>query len=114
MTEPTSLKGLAARMAALEHRLIELEGLLVDIQGEYSDASRELTESKSFARRLTDWGLKPADTATWMAVCDASEWVATTSNAHRVVRREDPVLHVLLHRCAFGEYCLLDSVTYSD
>lgn len=114
MAEPTSLKGLAARMAALEHRLVELEGQLVDIQAEYSDASRELTESRSFVRRLADWGLKPGDTATWMAVCNASEWQATTANAHRLVRREDPVLHVLLHRCAFDPYCSLDGVTYSD
>jgi len=114
MAETGSPKGLARRIAALEHRLVELESRLVDIQAEYSDASRELTESKSFVRRLADWGLKAADTATWMTVCNASEWQATTTNAHRVVRREDSVLHVLLHRCAFDPYCSLDGVTYTD
>jgi hypothetical protein len=114
MTESSPPKGLVARITALEYRLVELEGRLVDIQTEYSDASRELAESKSFARRLAEWGLKAADTSTWMAVCNASEWKANTSNAHRVVRRENSVLHVLLHRCAFDSYCSLDGVTYSD
>ena len=114
MVESDSPKGLASRIAALENRLVELESQLVDIQTEYSDASRELTESKSFVRRLADWNLKAVDTSTWMVVCTASEWKATTANAHRVVRRENSVLHVLLHRCAFDPYCSLDGVTYSD
>ena len=113
MAEPTKPKGLVGRILALERRLVELESKLVDIQAEYSDASRELTETRSLVRRLADWGLKPADTATWINVCNAMGWAATTANAHRAVRREDPVLHVLLHRCAFDSYCSLDGVTYS-
>jgi hypothetical protein len=114
MAEPTAPKGLAGRIVTLERRLAELEGRLVDIQGEYSDASRELTETKTFVRRLADRGLKAADTGTWVDVCNALEWQATTANAHRTVRREDPVLHVLLHRCAFDSYCSLDGVSYED
>lgn len=114
MAETSTTKGLAGRITALERRLIELESTLVEVQGEYSDTSRELTETRSFVRRLIDWDLKPADTSTWIGVCNAVGWTATTANAHRAVRREDPVLHVLLHRCAFDSYCSLDGVTYSD
>ena len=114
MAQATNARGLAGRIAALEHRLLELESKLVEVQAEYSDTSRELTKTRSFVRRLADWGLKPADTSTWIGICNADGWAATTANAHRVVRREDPVLHVLLHRCAFDAYCPLDGVTYSD
>lgn len=114
MAEGTNTRSLAGRIAALERRLADLEGMLVEIQAEYSDASRELTETRSFIRRLADWGLKPADTGTWIGVCNVVGWTASGANAHRTVRREDPVLHVLLHRCAFDSYCSLDGVTYSD
>jgi hypothetical protein len=114
MAETTNSKGLTGRIAALERRLEVLESTLVEVQAEYSDASRELTETRSFIRRLADWGLKAADTLTWIGVCNVVGWTATTANAHRAVRREDPVLHVLLHRCAFDAYCSLDGVTYSD
>ncbi len=114
MADSTSPKGLSGRIAALEQRLTQLESRLVEVQAEYSDTSRELTETRSFVRRLADWGLKPADTGTWMGVCNAVGWTATSANAHRTVRREDTALHVLLHRCAFDTYCSLDGVTYSD
>ena len=114
MAETTPPKGLSGRIAALEHRLTALESRLVEVQAEYSAASRELTETRSFVRRLADWGLKAADTGTWIGVCNAVGWTATPANAHRAVRRGDPVLHVLLHRCAFDPYCALDGVTYSD
>ncbi len=114
MAEATHARGLAGRIAALERRLVDLESKLVEVQAEYSATSRKLTETRSFVRRLVDWGLKPADTSTWISVCNVVGWTATTANAHRTVRREDPVLHVLLHRCAFDSYCSLDGVTYSD
>ena len=114
MAEATNTKGLAGRIAALERRLVQLEAKLVEVQAEYSDTSHELAETRSFVRRLADWGLKPADTSTWIGVCNAVGWTATTANAHRAVRREDPVLHVLLHRCAFDPYCSLDGVSYID
>jgi len=107
-------KSLVGRIAALERQLVELESRLVDIQAEYADSARELAEMRFFVRRLADWGLKASDTGSWMGVCNAVGWPAVTSNAHRVVRREDMVLHVLLHRCAFTPYCSLDSVSYSD
>ena len=107
-------KDLAGRIAALEHRLVALETNLVDIQVEYADSSRELTEMRSFVRRLADWGLKASDTRSWIGVCNAVGWPAITVNAHRVVRRKDMVLHVLLHRCAFNQHCSLDGVSYSD
>ena len=113
MAETTNSKGLTGRIAALERRLVDLESKLVEAQAEYSATSRELTEARSFVRRLADWALKPVDTSTWIGVCNVVGWTATTANAHRAVRREDPVLHVLLHRCAFDSYCSLDGVTYS-
>ena len=114
MAEATNTKGLSGRIATLERRLVDLESKLVKVQAEYSDTSRQLTETRSFIRLLADWGLKPADTSTWVGVCNTVGWTATTANAHRAVRREDPVLHVLLHRWAFDSYCSLDGVTYSD
>ena len=108
---PRSLLG---RIAALERRLAELESRLVDIQAAYADSARQLAEMRFFVRRLADWGLKASDTGSWIGVCNAVGWTAITSNAHRVVRREDIVLHVLLHRCAFTPYCSLDGVSYSD
>ena len=107
-------RSLVGRIASLEHRLVELESRLVDIQAEYADSARELAEMRVFVHRLADWGLKASDTGSWFGVCNSVGWPAITSNAHRVVRREDIVLHVLLHRCAFTPYCSLDGVSYSD
>ena len=107
-------RGLASRIAVLERRLVELEGRLLDTQSEYEDSARELTEMRSISRRLADWGLKTSDTETWIGVCNSIGWPAIAANAHRVVRREDMVLHVLLHRCAFTPYCHFDGVSYSD
>jgi len=106
--------GVAGRIAVLERRLVELEGRLIDVQAEYENSSRELTDIRVLSRRLADWGLRASDTSTWIGVCNAVGWTAVAANAHRVVRREDMVLHVLLHRCAFTPYCRLDGVSYSD
>ena len=114
MVKARFMRGLAGRIAVLELRLAELECRLVDIQTEYADSSRELTEMRMFSRRLADWGLMASDTRTWIGVCDAIGWPAISGNAHRVVRRQDMVLHVLLHRYVFTPYCFLDGVSYSD
>ena len=106
-------RGVAGPISVLERRLVELEGRLIDVQAEYEDSSRELTELRSLSRRLADWGLKASDTGTWIGVYNAIGWTAIGANAHRVVRRRDMVLHVLLHRCAFASYCRLDDVSYS-
>ena len=112
MDEAKSPRGLPRREEALKRRLADLESRLVGLQAEYEAASRQLAELRSFARRLADWGLAAADTGAWTKVCKALGWAAATASAHRTVRREDPVLHVLLHRCAFGSYCSLDGVSY--
>ena len=112
MAEAKPPRGLLRREEALERRLTDLENGLVGLQAEYESASHELAELRSFARRLADWGLTAADMGTWTSVCKALGWPASGVNAHRTVRREDPVLHVLLHRCAFGSYCSLDGVSY--
>lgn len=114
MPEAKPPRGLLRREEALERRLADLESGLIGLQTEYESASRQLAELRSFARRLADWGLNPADTGTWTGVCKALGWPASGVNAHRTVRRGDSVLHILLHRCAFPSYCSLDGVSYMD
>ena len=107
-------RGLAGRIAVLERRLAELEGRLIDAQAEYENSSRELTDMRALSRQLAQWGLKASDTGKRQMCIRDRGWPAIVSNAHRVVRREDMALHVLLHRCAFTPYCHLDGVSYSD
>lgn len=129
-------KGLQNRIKALERRLAALEQALVAIQVsyasggaddpgrvaaiagelaaaqvEYDDALLALRELESMARRLRDWGLTPGDTATWASVCRALGR-PTLSDAHRTIRSREPVLHVLLHRCAFAPFCAIDGASY--
>ena len=137
MPEEAAPKGLHRRIDAQERRLEELEASMVALQSEYAaagsshgnldysqlaerlaltqgaydDALLELRELQSMARRLRDWGLTPEDTASWASVC-RTLGLPSASGAHRAVRSEEPVLHVLLHRCALPSHCTLDGVTY--
>ena len=80
-------------------------------QEAYDDALLELRGLHAMARRLRDWGLSPEDTASWAGVCRALA-LPKPGSAHRTLRTREPVLHVLLHRCALPPHCALDEVTY--
>lgn len=137
MTGDASPNGLHRRIAALEGRLVCLEaamrslqsayaaasqptgipadatnvaGRMADTQGEYDDALLTLHELQSLSRRLRDWGLAPPDTVTWAQACRALGF--PVGSGHRTLRSREPVLHVLLHRCAFPPYCSVDGVSY--
>ena len=132
-------RGLHKRIEAQERRVAELEASIAALQSEYAVATPPLNEGgeelglaerlattqvaydeallelrwlRSMARRLRDWGLAPADTASWANVCRAIG-LPSASGAHRAVRNGEPVLHVLLHRCAMPSHCSLDGVSYS-
>ena len=82
-------------------------------QEAYDDALLELRDLHSLARRLRDWGLSPEDTPSWASVCRALGLPAP-GGAHRTLRTREPVLHVLLHRCAFSGHCPIDAVNYQS
>ena len=136
MTEAHEPKGLHKRIKARERRLSEIEAELLamqsgyaesaaatvgggvalaegmaGVQETYDDALIELRGLQAMARRLRDWGLSPKDTTSWASVCRALG-LAASGGAHRALRTREPVLHVLLHRCAFPPHCALDGVTY--
>ena len=129
-------RGLHRRIEARERRLAMLEAELLALQsgfassssathggGEalaesmahtqeaYDDALIELRDLHSLARRLRDWGLSPEDTASWASVCRALGLPAP-GGAHRTLRTREPVLHVLLHRCALPPHCSIDAANY--
>jgi hypothetical protein len=130
-------RGLHRRIDAREHRLAALEAELITSQAGYAslstatgdgdggslakgmvrtqeaydDALLELRDLQLMARRLRDWGLSPEDTRSWASVCRALE-LAAPSGAHRTLRAHEPVLHVLLHRCAFQGHCSIDAANY--
>ena len=99
-TGPAALDGIAQRLAGL--------------QAEYDAALLALRELHAMTRRLRDWGLAPADTASWARVCRVLEHLTRADGAHRAIRSREPVLHVLLHRCALPPYCSLDGVSYQQ
>ncbi|MDE2801848.1 MAG: hypothetical protein OXK21_03070 [Chloroflexota bacterium] len=124
-------RGLHRRIEARERRLASLEAAMLGLQAEFASASAsggaasglaraqeaydetllELRELQAAARRLRDWGLSAADTASWASVCRALE-LAAGGGAHRSVRSAEPVLHVLLHRFAMPAYCSIDAANY--
>ena len=138
MADDASPKGLHRRIEAQERRIGEIESAMVSLQstyaaasrpegdaagaslaerlaqtqGEYDDALLVLRELQAMARRLRDWGLSTSDTASWTSVCRALG-LPSGSGSHAALRSGEPVLHVLLHRCAFPPYCAIDSVSYS-
>ncbi len=139
MSGHSAPKGLHRRTKALELRLAEMEASMAALQSEYAAASApshdtldvsrlaerlaatqkayddvllDLRELQSMALRLRDWGLSPADTASWTSVCRALA-LPMASGPHRAVRSGEPVLHVMLHRCALSPHCSLSGVTYT-
>ena len=138
MADNASPKGLHRRIEAQERQLGELESAMVSLQstyaaasrpegdatgaslaerlaqtqGEYDDALLVLRQFQAMARRLRDWGLSTSNTASWASVCRALG-LPSGSGSHAALRSSEPVLHVLLHRCAFPPYCAIDSVSYS-
>lgn len=137
MTSDLQPSGLHRRIEALERRLTALETLIVErqtaygrsnlqgvdtgevvdqlasMQAEYDKYLSALRGLESAARRLRDWGLMPADTATWASASRALKLPASAS-PHRAIRSKEPVLHVLLHRFAFDASCVLDGVSYQE
>ena len=137
MADHEAPKGLHTRIESQERRLAKLESAMVTLQsayagasrpggdaegaglaetlaqtqGEYDDALLVLRDLQAMARRLRDWGLSTSDTASWASVC-RKLGLPSTSGAHSTLRSREPVLHVLLHRCAFPPYCAIDSVSY--
>ncbi len=138
MADNASPKGLHRRIEAQERRVGEIESAMVSLQSTYAAASRPegdaagavvlaerlaqtqggyddallvLRVLQAMARRLRDWGLSTSDTASWASVC-RKLGLPSTSRAHSTLRSREPVLHVLLHRCAFLPYCAIDSVSY--
>ena len=137
MADHEAPRGLHKRIETQERRLAELESAMVTLQsayaaasrpggdaeraglpemlaqtqGEYDDALLVLRGLQAMARRLHDWRLAPVDTASWASVC-RKLGLPSTSGAHSTLRSREPVLHVLLHRCAFPPYCAIDSVSY--
>ena len=135
MSKDPQPKGLHRRIDAQERHLAELENemlalqasfasrsseperalaaadQLAAMQSDYDDAVRTLRELEGMVRRLRDWGLTPGGTASWAAVCRVLG-LPSHGGAHRAVRSQEPVLHVLLHRCAFPSYCSLDGASY--
>lgn len=137
MTTDPQPKGLHRRIEALERRLAATEASMLEQQAAYARSNRQGIDSggaaeqlvatqaeydehlsalrglKSAARRLRDWGLTPADTASWASVARALDLPASAS-PHRAIRSREPVLHVLLHRFAFDAFCVLDGVSYQE
>ena len=137
MTGDPQPNGLHRRIEAQERRLTALEASMLEQQAAYARLSRpgidtgespdrlaatqaEYDETlstlrglESVARRLRDWGLTPADTATWASASRALKLPASAS-PHRAIRFREPVLHVLLHRFAFDASCVLDGVSYQE
>ena len=137
MADNASPKGLHRRIEAQERRLGEIELAMVTLQSEYAGASRPggdaegaglaeglaqtqgeyddallmLRDLQAMARRLHYWRLTPVDTVSWASVC-RKLGIPSASGAHATLRSREPVLHVLLHRCAFPPYCAIDSVSY--
>ena len=137
MADNAMPKGLHRRIEAQERRIGEIELAMVSLQstyaaasrpegdaagaslaerlaqtqGEYDDAVLVLRELQAMARRLRDWGLSTSDTASWASVRRALG-LPSGSGSHAALRSSEPVLHVLLHHCAFPPYCAIDSVSY--
>ena len=137
MADHEAPRGLHKRIETQERRLAELESAMVTLQsayagasrpggdaegaglagglaqtqGEYDDALLVLRVLQAMARRLRDWGLSTSDTASWASVC-RKLGLPSASGSHATLRSREPVLHVLLHRCAFPPYCAIDNVSY--
>lgn len=138
MQDNAAPKGLHRRMDARERNLAELEAAMAALQSEYALAAKsagdglaprqladrlaatqaaydealiELRGLQAMARRLRDWDLSPMDTSSWAGVCRALA-LPSSSGGHRAVRSAEPVLHVLLHRCALSAQCSIDGVSY--
>lgn len=103
--------GYASSSAATDGGGEALAERMAGTQEAYDDALLDLRDLQAMARRLRDWGLLPEDTASWARACRALG-LAASGGAHRALRTREPVLHVLLHRCALPPRCAIDAANY--
>lgn len=104
-------RGLTARIAEHERELKRLERRLADLQRRYEEIAERRNALLRVARLLKAEGLNAQQVLTWASVCRAKGW-AKAGGTHRMVKRRDPRLHILLHQAAMGEACALDRASY--
>lgn len=102
---------LADQLAALDQELARTERRLVAHQRRYERLAERRNALRRVARLLKAEGLDAKSGLTWAAVCRLKGW-DVRGNAHRIVKRRDPRLHIFLHQASLGETCSLDRATY--
>ena len=100
------------RVEALEEELSGLEAAMASLQLAYEARAAELQRLRTLRARLETCRLPGPASLTWASVCRSLGWPVEPS-AHAAVKRNDPVLHTLLHGCVFDPYCTLDRVSYA-
>lgn len=106
-------KEFLALIPTLRQELKYIEEQLIILQHRYEEASSQLQHLDGLLKQLTSRGIPLQAPITWVQVCHLKGWEVGTTSPHRYVKRHDPALHALLHRCALNNYCTLDKVQYA-
>ena len=72
----------------------------------------ELHQLYSLEKNLQAFGIESKDVRSRASVCRKFNWRAGGNHYHSAVKRNDPALHIFLHKCVFTNACSLDKVSY--
>ena len=96
----------------IEEELAQIEKGLIKLQRSFATKLDELHQMYSLDKNLQAFGIESKDVRSWASVCRKFNWRAGGTHHHSAVKRNDPALHIFLHKCVFNNACSLDKVTY--
>ena len=96
----------------IEEELAQIEKSLIKLQRSFATKLDELHQIYSLDKNLQAFGIESKDVRSWASVCRKFNWRAGGNHHHSTVKRNNPSLHIFLHKRVFSNACSLDNVSY--
>ena len=96
----------------IEEELAQIEKGLVSLQRSFATKLDELHQRYSLDKDLKAFEIESKDVRSWASVCRRFNWGARGNHHHTTVKRNNPSLHIFLHKHVFSNACSIDKVSY--
>jgi hypothetical protein len=102
------------KLSDLQNKIHLIETQMIQLQKEYEYTSKEVHSIVTLLPMLDQWDLKLENCDNWISICRNLGLVNQKENGHRLIKKKDKTLHILIHKTLFSNYCTIDKVTYSE